>query len=102
MLGSLFAGSARFRTTRTWLVFMAIVCGWLGLAVSWPTVYWFGQQQRMKSALPAARSVVQALRKGWPKVDATLPDIGPFLAYPVDEPTALMPLSEAKFPKTEL
>jgi hypothetical protein len=102
MLASLFAGCARFRTTRIWLVFMAIVGGWLGLAVSWPTIYWFGQQQRIKSALPAADAMAQALRKGWPNVDATLPDIGPFLAYPVNEPRALMPLSEAKFPKTGL
>ena len=84
MLASLFAGSARFRTTRIWLVFMAVVCGWLGLAVSWQTIYWFGQQQRMKSVLPAADAMVQALRSGWPTVDTTLPDIGPFLAYPVN------------------
>jgi hypothetical protein len=102
MLASLFAGSARFRTTRAWLVFMAVLCGWLGLAVSWPTIYWFGQQQRLKSVLPAADAMVEALRSSWPVVDTTLPDIGPFLAYPINKPTALMPLSEAMFPKTDL
>src|SRR5262245_26755654 len=60
MLWSLFAGSRRFRTTRTWLVFMAAMCCWLGLVVSWPRVYWFGQQQRLKSALPSADAMVEA------------------------------------------
>ena len=102
MLGSLFAGSARFRTTRAWFVFMAVVCGWLGLAVSWQTIYWFGQQQRVKSALPAADMMVEVLQRRWPTAGMNVPDIGPFLAYPMNKPTTLMPLSEAKFPNTGL
>lgn len=102
MLGSLFAGSRRFRTTRSWLVFMAVVCGWLGLAVSWPAIYWFGQQQRVKAALPGSDVMVQTLRSNWPTADTALPDIGPFLAYPVNAPTAVLPLSDATFPKTGL
>lgn len=102
MFGSLFVGRSRFRTTRMWLVFTTIVCGWLGLVVSWQTVYWFGQQQRLKPALPAADAMVRELRNGWPTADAALPDIGPFLAYPVKAPTALLPLSDAMFPKTGL
>jgi hypothetical protein len=56
----------------------------------------------MKAALPAADAMVQALRSKWPTADAALPDIGPFLAYPVDAPTALMPLGDARFPKTDV
>ncbi len=100
MVASLFVGGSRFRTTRTWLLYTAVMCGWLGMLVAWPTVYWIGQQQRMKSVLPAAETFVAALQKGWPTVDSTLPDIGPFLAYPTNAPTALLPLTEAKFPKT--
>jgi hypothetical protein len=102
MLVSLFVGGSRFRTTRMWLVFTAVACGWLGLVVSWQSIYWFGQQQRVKAALPAADAMVETLRSGWPTVDSMLPDIGPFLAYPVNAPMALLPLSEAKFPKTKL
>jgi hypothetical protein len=43
MLVSLFAGGSRFRTTRMWLVFTAVACGWLGLLVSWQSIYWYGQ-----------------------------------------------------------
>ncbi len=102
MFGSLFAGRSRFRTTRMWLVFTAVTCGWLGLYVGWPTIYWFGQQQRMKAVVPAAEAMVAALQVGWPGVDSTLPDIGPFLAYPIGAPTALLPLSEAMFPNSGL
>ncbi len=102
MLGSLFAGSARFRTTRMWLVFMAVTCGWLGLIVGWQTIYWLGQQRRVKPALPAADSMVSALRGAWPKSDSALPDIGPFLAYPDGAPTTLMTLGRATFPETQL
>ena len=100
MLASLFAGSSRFRTTRMWLVFTAIVCGWLGISVGWPAIYWIGQQQRVKSVLPAASSMVEGLKGEWPTGDSTLPDIGPFLAYPVNAPAVLLPLTDATFPKT--
>lgn len=100
MLGSLFGGSERFRALRMWFVFMAVTCGWLGLTVGWQSVYWFGQQQRMKSVLPAANQLVAELKSGWPTVDSALPSIGPFLAYPLNGPTALLPLSDATFPKS--
>lgn len=101
MLASLFVGCGRFRTTRMWLVFTAVVCGWLGLVVSWQSVYWFGQQQRMKAVLPAAEGLVGTLRSRWPTVDSDLPELGPFLAYPLSGPTALLPLRSATFPTTE-
>jgi hypothetical protein len=102
MLGSLFVGGARYRTTRMWLVFTAVACGWLGLVVEWQSVYWIGQQHRMKAELPAAVAMVAALKAEWPTVDSELPDSGPFLAYPMNQPTALMSLSDAKFPNTGL
>jgi hypothetical protein len=56
----------------------------------------------MKAVLPAADAMAHTLQAGWPTADTSLPDIGPFMAYPVDGPTALLPLSDAKFPKTGL
>jgi hypothetical protein len=101
MLASLFVGG-RLRTTRMWLVFTAVFCGWLGLAVSWPTVYWFGQQQRVKAVLPAAESLVETLHSHWPTDDSYLPELGPFLAYPLSGPTSLLPLRTATFPKSDV
>jgi hypothetical protein len=100
MLGSLFGGSVRFRALRVWFVLMGVTCGWLGLVVGWQSVYWFGQQQRMKAVVPAATELVEKLKINWPSADSALPSIGPFLAYPLNGPTALLPLSEATFPKS--
>jgi hypothetical protein len=102
MLASLFFGQGRFRTTRTWLIFTAIVCGWLGLVVSWPTIYWFGQQRRVEAVLPAAQALVESLRGHWPKFESELPQLGPFLAYPISAPAALLPLRNVTFPNTAL
>jgi hypothetical protein len=102
MLASLFVGGGRLRTTRMWLAFTAVVCGWLGLAVSWPTIYWFGQQQRIKAVLPAAESLVETLRGHWPTAESYLREVGPFLAYPLSGPTALLPLSQTTFPTSDV
>src|SRR4029078_4101782 len=76
MLGSLFGGSQWFRALRMCFVLMAVTCVWLGLVVGWQSVYWFGQQQRMKSLLPAATELVEQLKSGWPRGDRALPKIG--------------------------
>jgi len=102
MLASLFLGRGRLRTTRTWLIFTAIACGWLGLAVSWPAIYWSGQQRRAVAVLPAAETLVESLHDHWPKIDSYLPELGPFLAYPISTPSALLPLRSVTFPKTDI
>jgi hypothetical protein len=102
MLTSLFVGSQRFRTTRMWLVFTAIGCGWLGLVVAWPEIYWRGQQLRIKADISAAEIVVRNLLTNWPRHDGQLPDIGAFLAYPKSVTAALMPLGAPTFPGTSL
>jgi hypothetical protein len=100
MLASLFFGSARFRTTRMWLLFTAIGCGWLGLIVAWPEIYWRGQQIRVKAVIQAAEIVAKDLHANWPRDDGEIPDLGTFQAYPVGDPTALMPLRRSAFPGT--
>jgi hypothetical protein len=100
MLGSLLFGPRRFRTTRVWLVFTGLACGWLGLVMTWPTIYWIGQQRRVSGLVAAAERTVSELQSHWPAMDGELPQIGPFLAYPSSAPTALLPLSGTTFPKT--
>jgi hypothetical protein len=52
--------------------------------------------------LPAAQTLVESLRLQWPKVESDLPALGPFLAYPLSAPTALLPLRNVTFPKNAL
>jgi hypothetical protein len=102
MFISLFAGSRRFRLTRSWLLFTALACGWLGFLVGWPEVYWNGQQRRMRAVLIPAEELARHLDANWPAEDGNLTGVGPFLAYPIGDPTTLLPLQWAGFPKTRL
>lgn len=98
--GSLFIGGRRFQTVRMWLVLTALVGGWLGLIVGWPSVYWRGQQARAEVVIPGAEKLAQELNANWPHDDGELPGVGAFQAYPFGEPTMLMTLGGAKFPGT--
>lgn len=102
MFASLLCGPRRFRTTRVWLMFTGLTCGWLGLAMTWPTVYWIGQQHRMSGLVSAAESLTTSLQSHWPAMDGELPEMGPFLAYPGSAPTALLPLDGPTFPETQV
>ena len=102
IFGSLFFGGRRFQTLRMWLVLTALVCGWLGLAVSWPDIYWRGQQARADVVLPAAESFARELNAYWPHEDGELPGVGGFQAYPFGEPSMLMTFGDAHFPDSEL
>jgi len=103
---SLFAGGARFRSTRMWLLFMALAAGWLGLVGGWQEIYWNGQQRRVRPVVDAAESVVRELNADWPTEDGQRRYIGPFQAYPMysvrETPTMLMLLDEARFPGTTI
>jgi hypothetical protein len=102
MFGGLFVGGQRFRSTRTWLLFTALVAGWHGFIVSWPEVYWRGQQRRVTPVLAEAEQLARYLDAHWPVEDGELEDVGPFLAYPKGAPTILLPLRWITFPDTSL
>jgi hypothetical protein len=103
---SLFTGGLRFRSTRMWLVFMALAAGWLALVGGWPEIYWNGQQRRVRPVLAAAELMVSELNADWPTEDGYRPGIGPFQAYPMysklETPTMLMTLDEARFSGTRI
>jgi hypothetical protein len=102
MFGSLFAGTPRFRTTRFWLVFTAITCGWLGLLVGWPNLYWLGQQVRVRSELASIATLAQELNQNWPVEDGEYPNLGMYLAYPKGAPRTMLLLGDATFPNSSL
>jgi hypothetical protein len=100
MLASLFIGGARFRTMRMWLLLTTIGCGWLGIIVAWPEIYWRGQQHRVTAVIQSAEIVAKELQANWPRDDGDTPDLGTFQAYPVGDPTTLVPLRGTTFPDT--
>jgi hypothetical protein len=102
MFGGLFIGGSRFRTMRTWLLFTALVAGWLGFFSTWEDVYWRGQQRRIAPVLAEAEKMARYLDANWPFEDGELAGVGPFLAYPKGAPTVLLPLRWITFPDTSL
>lgn len=103
---SLFVGESRFRSLRMWLVFTALVAGWIGLVSGWPEIYWNGQQRRVRPVLAEAESMLSELNADWPTEDGERPGLGPFQAYPmyspVETPTMLMLLREGRFAGTTI
>jgi hypothetical protein len=102
MLGGLFVGGPRFRSTRMWLAFVALAAGWLGLVTTWPEIYWRGQQRRVGKELANVETTARYLEENWPREDGELPGIGPYIAYPKGAPTVLLPLKWMTFPDTPL
>jgi hypothetical protein len=102
MFGGLFIGGSWFRSMRTWLLFTALVAGWLGFIASWPDVYWSGQQRRVAPVLAEAEKMARYLDAHWPVEDGELAGVGPFLAYPKGAPTVLLPLRWISFPDTDM
>jgi len=103
---SLFVGESRFRSLRMWLVFTALVAGWIGLVSGWPDIYWNGQLRRVRPVLAEAESMLRELNADWPTEDGERLGLGPFQAYPmyspVETPTMLMLLREGRFAGTAI
>jgi hypothetical protein len=98
MLGSLFLGSARFRSIRYWFFFTALLAGWICLLATWPEIYWRGQQVRVGSQLSSVAPLADKLQAEWPREDGELAGVGSFLAYPKDSPATLLMLGESQIP----
>jgi hypothetical protein len=96
MFCSLLVRASRFRTTRWWLLFTGVVCGWLGLLMTWPEIYWRGQQVRVRARLDAAADVVKTVTANWPASDGEIAGVGSFLAYPPAGPSTLLMLGEGE------
>ncbi len=98
MFAGLFFGTQRFRGLRPWLLFVTLVCAWLGLLTTWPQLYWYGQQVRLRRHVHAYNELVRTLQAEWPDQDNEIPEIGAFLAYPIGTPTTLLLLEEVAIP----
>jgi hypothetical protein len=102
MFAGLLIGPARFRSTRTWLLFIAITSGWLGLFAAWSEVYWRGQQNRVDGSLQAFEALAEKLSANWPRSDGEIEGVGAFLAYPHGDPAMLLFLGAGTVPNSPI
>ncbi len=102
MFVGLFLGGQRFRGLRAWLLMTTVVCGWLGLYLTWPALAWQGQQLRLGSQLTHVSDFAAKIDAEWPPLDDQVPELGAFISYPIDTPSTLLLLRHARFPGTSL
>jgi hypothetical protein len=98
LAAGLFVGSPRHRRIRSWLAVMFLVSGWLTLAIKWQDVRWAGQWMRARSNVAGMERVAASLREAWPTEDGEHCDLGPFMAYPREDPVTLILLSSPTAP----
>lgn len=94
----LLKGSGRQRSIAAYLMFTALIGGWLALATEWEAVYGWGQARRVLADLHTFEAVAEQLDANWPADDGSTGDFGPYMAYPKGKPTCLLMLGKAKPP----
>jgi hypothetical protein len=99
---ALFVGPRRHRRLHSWLTFTGLLAGWLAAFVSWPEIAWRGQQGRLRAELAGFEKLAQSLRNDWPRIDEERPGLGPFMAYPIGQPTMIMLLTSPKVTPSDI
>jgi hypothetical protein len=98
---ALFFGAASHRRVRSWFAFTLLLAAWLALLGSWHELAWRGQVFRFQGRISGYDTVAESLRNNWPNIDGERPNIGPFMAYPIGNPTMLMMLRSPDVPGTK-
>lgn len=98
----LFVGASRHRQIRAWLACMSLVAGWLTLAMKRQDLHWAGQWLRARSNVARFEHVAASLRDAWPTEDGEHCQLGPFMAYPQEQPVTLILLSSPSVPDGSL
>lgn len=100
MLIGLAIGHSKSRSVRGWLIATSILALWLFVATGWQDITWLGKQHRLRVVLNEFEEAIEELKKNWPKRDDERPIIGPFMAYPIQDPSTLILLTLPKFETT--
>ncbi len=102
VLGLLY-GRTQQRGMRAWLGLTALFAAWLFIGLQWEAIAWTGKSIRLGNYVkPSLNRFVSKLQSEWPQSDGILPELGPFLAYPIQKPSILLLLNEVQLPETDL
>ena len=86
------ASSRQLRSLRAALALIAISSLWCGLTVNASSLTWQSKRIRLAWQIDKFEKIVQPLRSEWPGNDGELPGLGPFMAYPLGDPSTLIML----------
>jgi hypothetical protein len=102
IIGGLFLGSQTHRRIRSWLAITTLVVLWLTLWLKWPALAWQGQSLRIERQTDQFRSMATSLIQDWPTIDGERPGLGLFRAYPIENPSVLLLMTQQEVPGTGL
>ncbi len=102
VLFSLVGTRHAFRGLRAWFSFVSLTCVALSIGTGWTSIYWHGQQRRIRSALPDVSRFVQDLEQDWPTSLQRQPSLGSYLSYPTRSAHTLVLLTEPMIPGSNL
>ena len=86
-------GAKQYRSLKAFLMFVTLVSLCVGLLIGLPNVAWYGKQMRVGRLLSTLYPCVAELQDDWPLEDGRSSTLGPYMAYPIGGPTALVLLS---------
>jgi hypothetical protein len=98
----LFVGARAHRRLRSWLAFTVLVAIWLTVWQTWPELSWQGQAFRLRRQLGDFQNIAGQLRNDWPARDDGRSYLGPFMAYPISDPSVLLMLTQPELPTSDL
>ncbi|MFO0911627.1 MAG: hypothetical protein U0795_01615 [Pirellulales bacterium] len=89
----LWRGAPQDRGLRSLMILVGLIGIWTALVTSWPDLAWWGRRRQADRLVAAFEEVARPLRASWPQTDGDLPQTGPFMAYPIGQPTMFMLLT---------
>lgn len=93
LIAGLWIGTPTFRQLKSLAVLIALISFWLGFVLNCRNIAWQGRSWRLARYVAFFDRCAQPLETRWPARDGELPDIGPFMAYPVGRPRTLILLT---------
>lgn len=82
--------ASAFRSTKAWLKLTTAAALWCGFIANAEAIAWQGKRIRIASEVETLERLASQLRDSYPTVDGELPYLGPFMAYPFGQPSALI------------
>ncbi len=72
---------------------MTLAAAWMGTASGWPDVSRLGKRHRVGAAIGEFEQLAGDLRAAWPSHDGSTKGLGPYMAYPLSNPSMLILLT---------
>ena len=92
-------GSRHDRSIRSWMALTTNVALWIAFLATWNDIAWLGKGVRARHYIAPIAAISNDLRMDWPTGGGDSADYGPYMAYPITQPTSLILMTCPPVPK---